>query len=520
MKLRPANRGSGAEWVVLAALAVWALAPIALMIAHAAATGDRLTGADGVVAGDQLQYLAWARDAGSHLLAGNLFDLVPSPRVYLQPLFTITGALWRLGLPLAAAYWLWKPVAVLVLLVGAAAWARRLFDSRESRLAGLVLSLFLFTPLAAVAGWATIGSSALRSNVLVLAAEMFAAGDLWGYLPTAIAIGLMPVVLLACERGLASAGPPARRPIALAAGGALLVSWLHPWQGVVLVLILLVLGAWGGARERRAVLIPILAAALPLGYYLLLSRLDPGWKLAAHNEVVPRLPLVALLAGIGPLALLAVAGVRRPRGDLIERALLVWPLASVLAYLVVPAFPSHALAGIGLPLAALCVRGWRRLRAPLLAGALAVAAATLPGIAYELRAFRDIASSPQQQYYLTPSDARALDWVSSHAPPGAVLARTIFAVGVPSQTDRAVWVGHEFWSRDYAARAEVADALFDGGLDPARARLVVLLSDVRLVVSDCGATEDPGPELAPIVASAHRFGCASVYVIRRPRSAS
>ncbi len=32
------------------------------------------------------------------------------------------------------------------------------------------------------------------------------------------------------------------------------------------------------------------------------------------------------------------------------------------------------------------------------------------------------------------------------------MARTMFAVGVPAETGRAVWVGHQFWSRDYAAR--------------------------------------------------------------------
>ena len=37
------------------------------------------------------------------------------------------------------------------------------------------------------------------------------------------------------------------------------------------------------------------------------------------------------------------------------------------------------------------------------------------------------------------------------APPGGVLAPTPFAAVVPARTGRAVWVGHGYWSQDYAA---------------------------------------------------------------------
>jgi len=509
--------GRASRLALLALLAVWALAPIAALVAHAISTGDRLTGADGVVAGDQLQYLAWARDAGSHGLAGNLFDLTPSVRDYLQPLFTITGALWRVGLPMAAAYWLWKPVAVAVLFAGTAAWAARLApQDARGRWAIIALGLFLFTPLAAIYGWAALGPPSLHDNLPALAGELFSAGELWGYLPTAIAIGLMPVVLLACERAI---GHDRRRGerhcTALAGAAALLIAWLHPWQGVTLILLLAGLGIWSTWAERRVLVWPLLGAAIPLLYYLLLDRLDPAWKLAAHNDVVARLPALALLAGLAPILILAAVGLRRPGRDMIERALLLWVVAVFATYFLVSAFPSHAFEGLSLPLSVLAVRGARRLRLPTIAGVLLVAAVTVPGILYEARAFKRIAASSAQQFYLSPSDARALDWIADEAPPGPVLARTIIAVGVPSQTDRSVWVGHEFWSRDYRIRAALADDVFDGGLTPALTRLVVLRSGVRLVLSDCGARRDPGPAIAPIVRSERRFGCATVYVIRR-----
>src|SRR5665811_308402 len=140
----------------LVALAVWGLFPLFLLLVHAAQaharfTGaDGLIGADGVLGADQLQYLAWARDASAHGLASDLFSLAPSGHVYLEPIFTIIGGLHRIGLSLALAYQLVKPVAIIALFLGVVAWARRLFgDQIAARAAVVVLSLFLFTPLAA-----------------------------------------------------------------------------------------------------------------------------------------------------------------------------------------------------------------------------------------------------------------------------------------------------------------------------------------------------------------------------------
>ncbi len=124
------------ELVLLAALVAWGLFPIVLLLIHAADTHTRLTGADGLIGadgelgGDQLQYLAWIRDASAHGMAADLFRLTDIRRVYLQPLFTISGGLYRLGVPLSVAYWVFKPVAIVTLGVGAIAWARRMFGDQ------------------------------------------------------------------------------------------------------------------------------------------------------------------------------------------------------------------------------------------------------------------------------------------------------------------------------------------------------------------------------------------------------
>ena len=143
--------------------------------------------------------------------------------MFAHPVFTLSGALRWLGVPVAVAYWVWKPVAVGVLFAGAAALAGRLLPGeRRAQAAAVALALFSFTPIAALAGWAELGSAAGREDLIPSAWELFAAGSLWGYMPTAIAVGLMPAVVLAVERALDPARRAARtgRPAGMPPGPA------------------------------------------------------------------------------------------------------------------------------------------------------------------------------------------------------------------------------------------------------------------------------------------------------------
>lgn len=521
-------RVTRAEIALLGALAAWALFPLVLLLAHAASaharfTGaDGLIGADGVLGADQLQYLAWIRDASAHGLASDLFSLGPSGHVYLQPLFELSAALVRLGVSLPLSYLLWKPVAIAVLFAGVLAWARRTCgDHAAQRAAVVALALFLYTPLTALYSWTGMASGAFRFQLFLLGDELLAAGKLWGYVPSAFGIALVPATLLALERALdpvrghAGAAGAVRAP-ALAALAALLASWLHPWQGITLILIAAGLGALRRPRGRRALgaLAAVgIAAALPLGYYALLSHSDPAWRLASGYEVIPRLSALVLLAGLGPLALIASLGVRRPRGALIEQMLLLWIGASVVNYFVNDAFAPHALQGLNLPLAVLIVRGWGRLRLPAVIGVAAIGLVTIPGLAFDARKFVRTADGTLVQYALPPSDARALDWVAAHAPPGGVLAPTPLATVIPSQTGRAVWVGDGYWSRDYPLRAHLADLLFLGRMRRAQARTFVASTGARVLVADCRDRRDLARTLGARVTAVHRFGCARVYVL-------
>jgi len=507
------------------ALAAWAFFPVVLLVAHAGAihdtwTGaDGLIGADGVLGADQLQYLAWARSVAGHGLAADLFTLGRSGHVYLEPASGIAAGLTLLGAGLISGYLAVKALAVIVLAGGATAWCRRLEPGRPGvQLAAVVLALFTVTPATALVNWLQLGSARFRFDVYLAGDELLAATKLWGYVPAALSVGLMCVSLLGLERALRG---DHRRALPAAAAAALLCAWLHPWQGITLALVVLGLAA---VRRRRvelpALLVVLVALALPLAYYGLLEHTDAAWRMAARNEQGPRLPAAVLLACLGPLIGLALAGLRRVRADdpPAEQALVLWVPAGLVTYWLNGAFATHAFEGLTVPLAVLLVRGATRVRLPALLAWACVIALTVPGLAYDARKFVRTSRSGLVQYALPGPDRAALRWVVDEAPAGGVLAPIPFAAVVPSQTGRAVWVGHGDWSPDYPERARQVGRLFAGRMrDPATARALVRATGARLLVSDCdhlAGAPRLRQALGPLVARVRHFGCATVYVLR------
>jgi hypothetical protein len=515
------------------ALAVWAFFPVILLVVHASAShaqwtgADGLIGADGVLGADQLQYLAWARSVAGHGLASDLFTLRSSGYVYLEPVSGAVGGLLALGLPLITGYLLAKALAVLGLAAAAALWVRRLLPgSPRAQLAGLTLALFTVTPATAIVNWAQTGSARFRFDVYLAGDELLAATKLWGYVPAALAIALLAGSLLALERALASERPdlgggarrrPRRLALPTAAVAALLAAWLHPWQGITLELILVALAI---VRRRRGELPAFAlvagAALLPLVYYAVLAHADPLWRMAAANESGPRLPALVLLICVGPLIVLGALGVRRPGPTLAEQALLIWVPAALVTYFANDAFSTHALQGVSFPFAVLAVRGATRVRLAPVAGGLCVALLTVPGLAYDARKFVRTADSPLVQYALPDSDAAALRWVAAHAPAGGVLAPTPLATVIPSQTGRAVWVGHGDWSPHYRRRAREVDRLFAGRLPARRARAFIAATGARVLVADCAHPAALAAGLG--LGAPRRFGCARVWVLNGPTS--
>jgi hypothetical protein len=225
--------------------------------------------------------------------------------------------------------------------------------------------------------------------------------------------------------------------------------------------------------------------------------------------------------------LAAAAGLPRSPADLLERALVVWIPVALLGYFVLP-FPSHALEGISFPLAVLLVRGWQRLASRLrgvrgahgavlaLVPVALILIATLPGMLADARDFRNLARASSQSFYLRPDERRALDYVAAAAPAGGVVAPLPLATSVPARTDRAVWVGHSYWTPDFDRRALAVQALFTGALSPSLARGLVAdlrARGARLLVADCKHRTDLRPLLGGELGAERRFGCATVYTL-------
>ncbi len=208
-----APRLTGIERGLLAALAAWGLFPLVLLLihaghAHARFTGaDGLIGADGVLGADQLQYLAWARDAGVHGLASDLFSLAPSGHVYLQPLFTIDGRCTAPGCRSRSptcwsSRWRSSPCSL-----AAVAWSRRFFAGQTAaRGAAVVLSLFLYTPVAAFFSWTSAGAGIV--SLLALPARLRGAGgqQAVGLRPERPGAGARPRGAAGLERALTATG--------------------------------------------------------------------------------------------------------------------------------------------------------------------------------------------------------------------------------------------------------------------------------------------------------------------------
>jgi len=512
--VRSAIRERGAEAAMLAVFALWSLVPLGIIFLER----DRgaFNGSDGLQVADHLQYLAWVRDAGENVLFANRFDVVADPHLFLHPTSAISGLAWALGASVQAANLIWKPVAVLIVFCGFAAYLRRrLGHDRAAFAGGLALALFFVTPVAPMFDWLGIGDETLEFGNLLMALEMFPGGYVWGGYAGAISAGLVPVFLVCFEALLE---PARRRPgrsatwYSIGAGLAgLLATWLHPWQGLTLLLILAGLLAWERLDRRvlRASLGPAALTAAPLAYYFVLSHTDSSWARVSQPNDFPHFGWWLLL-GLAPFAL-AAPGLRSPRGDVGEKMLLLWVPAALVLYLGLgQSWFYHAFIGLSLPLAIFALRGARRMRVPTPAVAVVIAFLTIPGMIFAVQQFTD----GIDDHFFRAGEREALAYLDRVDRPGPVLSPLELGQAVPGYTGRNTYVGHYTWTPDHDARVDRARALFAGELSLEEARSLVRESRAAFLLADCEATADLRAVLGSSVASVRRFGCATVYELR------
>jgi hypothetical protein len=441
---------------------------------------------------------------------------------------------------IAVAYQLlWKPVAILGVFLGFRAYVRRTLPAGTARLAALALALFYVSPLAALVGLADVGSLGLRREADFMSGEMFPGTYMWGYMMTAVAVALVPALLLAAERARVperrAPGRSGRWYAGWAAAAALFMAWLQPWEAVAVLATVGVVELVGWRRagrpdlRRTLVAVGPLAAAgvLPLVYYWWMAKVDPSWGIAdrANRGRVGNWSWYTWLLTLAPLAVPAALAYRLPARDWQSLAVRVLPLAMVGEYFVISVtgagtFPFHSVQGITLPLAVLAVTGlaaWRpRLATVSPAAALgALALLAAPGIAWKLDNIRNEVHRGGQPYLLHDGEVAALDWLEHAAPPGAVMAPIYSGLVVPYRTGRESWVGEVSWTPDFDRRRAQAEALFAGRMPPAGAVALVRSSGVRFLFADCLERANLAPLLRGELAAVRRFGCATVYELRR-----
>ena len=503
-KRRSRFRFYPAELVVLAAFAVMSAWVLLLGLWWTVTQGRIWTGVNGVYVQDVTQYLAWIRDASRHVLVSDLFVSSATPHDYLQPAIAVSGGLVAIGVAPWLALLLWQPVAVGGTFLAVRSLVHSQLRARRARRAALVLALF----------GGSIGTFQ----------DLWLPWWTWGYVFGVLSLATMVASLLLYDRAGRGAAPV--WPAAVLAG---LASWLHPWQGAVLALT--IVGAEitvlnqppgsPGCPRRRSLARPALALvamSLPLAYYAVLGRADAAWRLAGES-LKGGVPVWQVLVMLAPLLAPALLAYRIRPWSFTAAAVRIWPPAAFAVYIAgehgIGNEPMHAFLGISVPLAILAAQGVGSVRRPRLTPrptlvVLAVLALTVPQAVSEIiDKWRFVRPSTTP---ITRGDWQAVHHLDRDPLPGGVLAGFPLGRYIPAETGRSTCIGDVFWSEPGPRwrEAEVA-RLLAGRLAPPQAERFVAATGARFLLADCTTHADLARELAPIIQSVHRFGCATVY---------
>jgi hypothetical protein len=495
--------------LLFAAVSSWVLAlDLYQVIAH----GRVWTGTDGLFIADQMQYLAWIRDASHHLLASDLFVINQTPHDYIQPVVAISGGLTALGVAPWLSLLLWKPVAVVGAFLGLRAYVRRMVWGGYAQLAAMVLALFY--------GWfGSLGDAWLPFWS-------------WGYPFGLMAIAAMVAGLVAYTRARQRGTGMWQAPVL-----GLLAAWLHPWQGETLILVvlggeLIAVAARSDQEEgriavRRRLLLcagTVLATALPLIYYGILDRADLVWRLGRIGTS-NGWGFGGVMESLIPLFVVAALSYRRRPRSFLAAATMAWPLAALAVYGIsiagLGATPLHAFAGITIPLAVLTVRGlqslplarlpYRRLAA--LAAVALVAVTTIPAAVDQLSSAH-IFMGPYKNdgNFIRRDEQRALSFLARDPQPGGVLTPFYLGMVVPAITGRHTYIGDFLWSvPNYKQRFTQTFNLFKWPETNSAAWAFVRSTGARFVLTDChGHAGGLVKKLTPISRAVYPFGCATV----------
>jgi len=545
------------KWLVWLCFAGFSLFVVGTVAWHVVFDGLTWTGTFGYVF-DSMQYLAWTREMGEHVFSANMFSLDPPVRNYINPGLKISGVLYWLGVPPPWAYGIWVPLGIVSLIYAVTKLTRNMSLSGWAAIAAIAIALLYKLPAGPF-----VKSIVPKSN---WNATVYAGYDTWpsfwswGYSLTAIAVSLLCAGVMVYERER-NRGKAISVPLAAI---ALVTSWLQPWQGALL-LGMVVLGELLALRALEPdnrfpkrprltlVITTCVAGVLPLAYYAVMGAIDDSWRINGlqANRYLQGVSWWTPLLVLFPLLIAAIPEFLRRPQRISEIMIRLWPPLAIAQMLVIAATgvgntAQHALKGVSIPLAILAVKGvspWFGRLTPRLAGALGVAAIlalTIPGAWYQLKDQSHEMTWPGNGgYYIRQSDQEALDFLAASPQKGGVVASSLIGSMVPWQTGRQTWVGHETWTPRFQSRSYFMEVLLGGGIPywnpPGNPAAVVGWSGAKWLVDDCFHSrarklhiaavrkkngvilDELSTQLKSVTAATHRFGCATVYELK-PKS--
>lgn len=268
--------------------------------------------------------------------------------------------------------------------------------------------------------------------------------------------------------------------------GAVLVIGLaitYVYHVFVMALVVAMYGALLIYQQRRLpwrTLCMLGAPFLPLlpfiYYYFIVATRDPQWATYANEtHVIAPPPPLGLLLGLGLLAVLALAGLRRWLRDRQEKLVLIWLISNLLAlYVPLVLYRGRFTLGLIVPVATLAAYGWETTvfpwliqKSPTLRPASlhrSIIWITIPSTMLSWLFFwQALSLNKGFPNYLSSADVEAAHWLATNTNPAQDLILAYYPLGnfLPAVADTPVFLGQFFWTPDFSGKLRQIEQFWD-----------------------------------------------------------
>ena len=271
--------------------------------------------------------------------------------------------------------------------------------------------------------------------------------------------------------------------------GALLLSNLHTYDALPLVLVATIWAAWQwkSARESswRAVA-AIAGAAIPILYQIIVFRDSQEFRIKALTLTEPPHVVVILVAFLF-LILLGAEGFLKLRDRTQARNLMVlWAVGTLVMVYAPLSFGRKMLEGLQIPLLMLAGVGLSTLRRPWLMCALVAILAFSPLVTVNWilnnAANNNSKRFPMPPIYLYESNVAALKYLDAQPQQGAVLCLPMTGGYLPRASGKYTYTGHWAETLDMKRKFPTTIRYFRNQMSPDEARQLFARNQIRWVL--------------------------------------